>query len=250
MSGKLDMALEEIVSSNRARGGRRGRGGRRASTRATATAPAGGIKKNTRPARGAVKATVPTGPAGGSGESKVIVSNLPSDVNEQQIKEYFSKSVGPVKRANITYGPNGVSRGIATIVFHKRDAANEALTKLNGVLVDKRPMKVEVVLDASRAPPPPPVKGLGDRITQSKAQPKSAAATKATTNGASTRGGRARGRGGRKAGRPKRKTAEELDEEMVDYFDVNAATNGAAVDGAVNGTAQAAANDDGMDEIS
>lgn len=37
---------------------------------------------------------------------------------------------------------------------------------------------------------------------------------------------------------------------MVDYFDVNAATNGAAVDGAVNGTAQAAANDDGMDEIS
>ena len=37
---------------------------------------------------------------------------------------------------------------------------------------------------------------------------------------------------------------------MVDYFDANAATNGAAVDGAVNGTAQAAANDDGMDEIS
>lgn len=86
--------------------------------------------------------------------------------------------------------------------------------------------------------------------SQSKAQPKSAAATKVTANGASTRGGRARGRAGRRAGRPKRKTAEELDEEMVDYFDANATTNGAAADGAVNGTAQAAVNDDGMDEIS
>lgn len=84
--------------------------------------------------------------------------------------------------------------------------------------------------------------------SQSRAQPKSAAAVKAT-NGASTRG-RARGRAGRRAGRPKRKTADELDAEMVDYFDADVATNGAPVDGAVNGTAQAAANDDGMDEIS
>lgn len=80
--------------------------------------------------------------------------------------------------------------------------------------------------------------------SQSKSQPKSAAAVKATTNGTSARGGRGRGRGGRKAGRPKRKTADELDAEMVDYFDT---TNG---DAAVNGNAQAAANDDGMDEIS
>ena len=79
MSGKLDMALEEIVSSNRTRGGRggrRGRAGRRVSTRATVTAPVGGVKKNTKPTRGAVKTAVPTGPAGGSGDSKVIVSNL------------------------------------------------------------------------------------------------------------------------------------------------------------------------------
>lgn len=86
-----------------------------------------------------------------------------------------------MKRANITYGPNGVSRGIATIVFVKASSANDALVKLNGLLVDKRPMKVrsslgslgeycltfcqiEVVLDASRAPPPAPVKGLGERI--------------------------------------------------------------------------------------
>ena len=51
--------------------------------------------------------------------------------------------MGPVKRATITYGPNGVSRGVATIIFSKADSANAALNQLNGVLVDKRPMKVE-----------------------------------------------------------------------------------------------------------
>lgn len=44
----------------------------------------------------------------------------------------------------ITYGPNGVSRGVATIVFSRASSANEALLKLNGLLVDKRPMKVSI----------------------------------------------------------------------------------------------------------
>ena len=41
----------------------------------------------------------------------------------------------------LTYGPNGVSRGIATIIFSKAGSANDALVQLNGMLVDKRPMK-------------------------------------------------------------------------------------------------------------
>lgn len=45
----------------------------------------------------------------------------------------------------LTYGPNGVSRGIATIIFNKPGTANEALVKLNGLLVDKRPMKVRLL---------------------------------------------------------------------------------------------------------
>lgn len=43
----------------------------------------------------------------------------------------------------LTYGPNGVSRGIATIIFSKAASANDALVQLNGMLVDKRPMKVK-----------------------------------------------------------------------------------------------------------
>ncbi len=88
--------------------------------------------------------------------------------------------------------------------------------------------------------------------SQPKSQPKSAATTKATANAANSNasGGRAgrRGRGGRaRNSRPAKKTAEELDSEMADYFD-----NGGAVTTetgvATNGVAQSATNGDVMED--
>lgn len=89
MSGKLDQSLDEILSANK-RSVIRGKGrGRRRSAQpgrtTTATAPVGGVKKNPKQAKGAVKA-IPTGPSVGSGDSRIQVSNLPKDVNEAQIK--------------------------------------------------------------------------------------------------------------------------------------------------------------------
>ena len=78
MSEKLDQSLDEILGSRRGNA-RRGRGGRRvaSSARTTVAAPVGGIKKNTKVGRGGpAKAAVPSGPAAGNGESKIIVSNL------------------------------------------------------------------------------------------------------------------------------------------------------------------------------
>ncbi|KAI9766972.1 MAG: hypothetical protein M1835_007104, partial [Candelina submexicana] len=89
MSAKLDQSLDEILSTRKTP---RGRGrGRRAPTAArvngaAAAAPVGGIQKTTRSTRASARAVVPTGPTAGSGESKVIVSNLPYDVSETQIK--------------------------------------------------------------------------------------------------------------------------------------------------------------------
>jgi THO complex subunit 4 len=48
----------------------------------------------------------------------------------------------------ITYGPNGISRGIATIIFSKPGAANNAFLEYNGILVDDRPMKVQLQLQS------------------------------------------------------------------------------------------------------
>lgn len=118
-------------------------------------------------------------------------------------------------------------------------------------------LQVEVVVDAQHAPPPAPVKTLSDRVAQPKAQPKPATAARKATADTSARGGRGRGRAGarrgRNANRPKPKTVEELDAEMVDYYD-NGNTNAApAAEGAANtGVAQANGGGEemGMDEIS
>ncbi|KAL8652165.1 MAG: hypothetical protein Q9210_002852, partial [Variospora velana] len=395
MSAKLDMALDDVVMTERT-ARRRGRGGRRAPTAGRkATAPVGGIQKNTKATKGPMKPVIPNGLASGGRESKIIVSNLPADVTEKNVKhsisldynwhslnilhilyqrvpssmpsnrhpffadrhttlinfrhllhttlvllrtvtgsvlearannevrkphttgqtlgsliygisrvenfaccileyyirgshsmaclhyldgflkagyfnwtleyhhldnDYFSDTIGPVKRVTISYGPNGVNKGIVTIIFAKPDSAAKALETLNGVQVDKRPMKIEVVLDAAKAVAAAPSKGLSDRITPGKG-PKPATAAKTATDGTATRGrggrGRATGRRGRNAGRGKPKTADELDAEMVDYFDPSN-TNGAVTEGSgaaavtANGATQPAATleDAGMDEIS
>ncbi|KAI4233977.1 MAG: hypothetical protein L6R40_006903 [Gallowayella cf. fulva] len=86
MSAKLDMALDDVVMTER-NNRRRGRGGRRVANAARkAIAPVGGIQKNTRSAKGAMKPAVASSLASGSGESKIIVSNLPSDVTEKNVK--------------------------------------------------------------------------------------------------------------------------------------------------------------------
>lgn len=77
MSEKLDQSLDEILNTRRKTARRGGRGGRRVPNPAKATvAPVGGIKKNTKVTRGIVKNGVPSGPSAGSGDSKIIVSNL------------------------------------------------------------------------------------------------------------------------------------------------------------------------------
>ncbi|OAT01228.1 uncharacterized protein BDCG_16984 [Blastomyces dermatitidis ER-3] len=243
MADKLDKSLDDILSTRRAaRRGSQRRRDTRASRASQNAAPVGGVKKTVRNAKSTSKAT-PTGPSMGLGESKIIVSGLPSDVNEANIKEYFHKSAGPVKKVMLTYNQNGTSRGIAAITFVRPDTAAKAAKELNGLLIDKRPIKIEVVLDASRAPTLPAVKPLTERVAQPKPQPKPVSATKASAG--SKRG---RSRRGRNAGRPKPKSVAELDAEMEDYFPTTnaapAATNGAAPPAATGG------EDLGMDEIS
>ncbi|KAB8222017.1 hypothetical protein BDV33DRAFT_169749 [Aspergillus novoparasiticus] len=247
MSGKLDKSLDEILV-NRRQGARRRN--RRSTQSKAAPAAVGGVKKSTKAAKPAGKAAQAGHPM--STESKIMVSGLPSDVNEANIKEYFSKSAGPVKRVMLTYNQNGTSRGIASIVFSKPDTAAKAAKDLNGLLVDGRPMKIEVVVDANHAPEVPAAKPLGERVAQTKSQPKPATASKAadSSRGRGRRGGR---RGpAPKPNRPKPKTVEELDAEMMDYFsnenagtaEGNAPANAAAPQPATGG------EDLGMAEIS
>ncbi|KAI8718436.1 RRM domain-containing protein [Fusarium sp. LHS14.1] len=251
MSGKLDQALEDITQAQR-RSARRRNNPRRSTGRPAAAAPVGGIQKNSKPARGAGAKPVPAKATPTNSDSKIIVSNLPKDVSEQQIKEYFVQSVGPIKRVEISYGPNSQSRGIANVTFHKSDGASKAFQKLNGLLVDNRPIKIEIVVGAAQADKViPAVKTLAERTTQPKAQPKSAAADK--HNAGAAKGGVAKGAAANKKrrgrnNRPAKKTREELDSEMNDYFD--SAANPEANSAAAPAPAPAAASGDAdMDGI-
>ena len=87
MSGKLDQSLDQILGDRKKNGPRRGRAPRRAvgGARVAKAAPAGGIQKNVKPQRNGVAAPITNGKQA-STETKIIVSNLPSDVSEQQIK--------------------------------------------------------------------------------------------------------------------------------------------------------------------
>jgi THO complex subunit 4 len=77
-----------------------------------------------------------------------------------------------------------------------------------------------------------------------KAMPKAATAGKKTDNAAA---GKTAGRRGRNAGRPKRKTAEELDQDMADYFVAGTSnTDTAMTGGAVQAPAEAPVADEIM----
>lgn len=132
---------------------------------------------------------------------------------------------------------------------------------MNGLLVDNRPIKVcgyptatyryttntkkiEIVVTGDKAAAiVPTAKSLTDRVSQPKAQPKSAANNKkkdaaGKAGGSDTRP--ARGRAQKKNARPAKKTADELDSEMADYFVANGQSNDnatAAAPAAVSGDA-------------
>ena len=138
------------------------------------------------------------------------------------------------------YGPNGRSLGAATVIFNRRDQAAQAVKALDGIKIDSRLLKVELLVSAKDAPAATAGPSLADRVTYvnshaipkkrpahklrsqpKKDKPKPATATKdaGARGGRSGRGGRsARGRGARTANpRGKSKTVEELDAEMEDY---------------------------------
>ena len=143
---------------------------------------------------------------------------------------------------------------MAVVTFPKQDLAAKALTSMDGLKIDDKPIRVEALVDAEHAPVPAAPKTLNDRVSKPKTEkdkPKPATAPKAAADKKSVRGrGRARGRGGRSTvTRTKPKTADELDQEMTDYWnngqpapgDTAMATNGGAV--------QPAAADGMEDEI-
>ncbi|KAK0561817.1 RNA-binding RNA annealing protein [Tilletia horrida] len=228
MSSKLDQSLSDIIAAKpktragSSRGRRPGSAGGAAGGRKRGSGGAGakasvvgGAAASAKTAANKQRAPVVIPgrvPAGARDQgSKIIVSNLPLDVTETQVKELLSTQIGPLKRVSMSHRANGQSTGNCTVEFQRAEDGNRAYNQFNNRLIDgKRQMKIEVVVD--------PAKAAAQLVPAAAAPAKGAAAPARAANGGGRRGGRpaGRGAGAKRATRPK-KSAEDLDAEMEDY---------------------------------
>lgn len=80
-------------------------------------------------------------------------SNLPLDVTQPMVEkyfatlseEYFSTNGSSVKSVELLFGHGGISCGVAMVSFERHDNARRAVDLVNGVEVDGKPFKIELV---------------------------------------------------------------------------------------------------------
>ncbi|KAJ7634845.1 hypothetical protein FB45DRAFT_743001 [Roridomyces roridus] len=103
--------------------------------------------------------------------SKIFLSRLPMDVGETEVEELFKKTIGPLKESFLIYNSQGKSKGMAVVAFQRPGDAVVARTKYDGKIVDgRRPIKIEVIVDAASATPSAPAAppSLFDRLGPAK----------------------------------------------------------------------------------
>nr|CAC01084.1 DIP2 protein [Arabidopsis thaliana] len=168
MSGALNMTLDEIVKRGKTarsggRGISRGRGrGRGGGGRGAGPARRGPLAVNARPSSFTINKPVrrvrslpwqsglfedglrAAGASGVEVGTRLHVTNLDQGVTNEDIRELFSE-IGEVERYAIHYDKNGRPSGTAEVVYPRRSDAFQALKKYNNVLLDGRPMRLEIL---------------------------------------------------------------------------------------------------------
>ncbi|WCJ41609.1 THO complex subunit 4 [Euphorbia peplus] len=271
MATPVDMSLDDIIKKSKERGSRgrgRARRGRGLAVSFNGGRVPGAMRKGplsvnarpsqykiSKPPRGirnlpwqhdlledSIRAAGITGVEIGT---KIYVSNLDYGVSNDDIRELFSE-VGDLKRYAVHYDNTGRSSGSAEVVYTRRSDAFAALKKYNNVLLDGKPMKLEIV-GATPAEVPPSarvnVTGVNGRrkrtvvMTPGQGRGRGLAPSNRgfgpsrrggmrnagrLRNGGGLRneGGRGRGRGrggGRGKKQPIEKSADQLDKELENY---------------------------------
>ncbi|WJX32150.1 hypothetical protein P8452_20514 [Trifolium repens] len=172
-------------------------------------------------------------------DTKLYVSNLDRGVTNEDIRELFSE-LGDLKRYAVHYDKNGHPTGSAEVVYNRRSDAFAALKRYNNVLLDGKPMKIEIVGTNSELPVTARVNVSamnGQRKRTVVMAPRGGRGggpallnrgagwgrRGGSRGGTGTVRGRGRGRSGRGGGRGRgrkdgvEKSAEQLDKELETY---------------------------------
>ncbi|KAI5949518.1 YRA1 [Candida theae] len=222
MSASLDRSLDDIISSSKKSfksrrpgakiGGARGNQskvgkklvGNKPKKIATFKRPSGPSPKL------ATAAAVATPAFDLSYATKVNVTGLPKDLKQDNIREFFQSQVGGVQTVALSYNERGQFKGVATVIFKSNKNAALAVEKYHGASIDggKGKLSLELIIDTTKKP-------LAARIAARPVQ--KAQAAKAIENKKKLLVKKAK----KPAKKPhqKKKTVEELDQEMKDYFE-------------------------------
>ncbi|KAJ9172971.1 hypothetical protein P3X46_016155 [Hevea brasiliensis] len=262
MATGVDMSLDDIIKKNRERGRGRGRprrgrgpGGPLNGGRMAGAFRKGPLSLNARPSQYTIAKpprrirSLPwqhdlledsiraAGITGAEVGTKLYVSNLDYGVSNEDIRELFTE-IGDLKRYAVHYDKHGRPSGSAEVVYTRRSDAFAALKKYNNVLLDGKPMKIEIVGTTAEMPISARVNVTGvngrrKRTVVMTSGPGRMRGTAPPTNrgsGQNRRGGLRNGRGrpggqgrGRGRGRghgkkqPFEKSADDLDKELENY---------------------------------
>ncbi|RCV10179.1 hypothetical protein SEVIR_2G094300v4 [Setaria viridis] len=88
--------------------------------------------------------------------TKLHISNLDAGVTVEDVQELFSE-VGELKRYSMNYDKDGISKGTAEVVFARKVDALDAIKKYNGVLLDGKPMNIDLIGSNAERPSMPPL---------------------------------------------------------------------------------------------
>ncbi|CAM0905711.1 unnamed protein product [Alopecurus aequalis] len=88
--------------------------------------------------------------------TKLHVSNLNASVTVEDIQELFSE-IGELKRYCVNYDKDGKSQGSAEVVFARKVDALDATERYNGVQLDGKPMKIELIGNKTEPRPTTPL---------------------------------------------------------------------------------------------
>lgn len=136
------------------------------------------------------------------------------------MQDFFRTSVGGLQRVLLSYNERGNSTGMATLTFANAERARDAVKKFNGAPIDggKSKLRLNLIVDPFIKPLSAriaPVNNGKERLVRSSPMRETVPRRDIRAPNKKAKGAKAE----RRRPKPQKKSLEQLDQDMADYFD-------------------------------